>query len=52
MLALLSLWLRRLRERRDLARMAALGRHDILWRDLALSDLELKREINKPFWRA
>jgi len=46
MVALLLCWRRRVRERRQLAAMG-----DLAWRDLALSDVDVRREVDKPFWR-
>lgn len=46
LLALFQLWLRRIRERQQLADM-----QDLAWRDLGLSDIDVKQEIEKPFWR-
>ena len=42
----IALWRDRARGRRHLARM-----DDYLLRDIGLSPLAAKREINKPFWR-
>lgn len=44
--AILRLWLRRRRERQQLAAMGSLA-----WRDLGLSDIDVLHEIRKPFWR-
>jgi uncharacterized protein YjiS (DUF1127 family) len=44
--AILRLWRRRLRERRQLAEFKE---RDL--RDLALTRLDVAREIAKPFWR-
>ncbi|WP_374301750.1 DUF1127 domain-containing protein [Ferrovibrio sp.] len=46
LVALLRCWQRRTRERRQLAAMGSLA-----WRDLGLSDVDVRREVNKPFWR-
>lgn len=46
LLGLLALWYRRARERQQLAAMK-----DLAWGDLGLSDIDVKREIKKPFWR-
>lgn len=46
LLALLRCWRRRIRERQQLAAMGSLA-----WRDLSLSDIDVSREIGKPFWR-
>ncbi|WP_300301524.1 hypothetical protein [Ferrovibrio sp.] len=43
---LLRCWRRRADERRQLAAMGSLA-----WRDLALSDIDIRREVEKPFWR-
>jgi len=51
LLSLLRCWQARAGERRQLARMGSLGRYDAVWRDLGLSDVDLRREIAKPFWR-
>jgi uncharacterized protein YjiS (DUF1127 family) len=45
-LALLALWFHRGRERRQLMAMNARER-----RDLGVTDLEVRLEVNKPFWR-
>lgn len=49
--ALLRLWLKRLRERRQLERMA-LDYPCFLLRDVGLRREDLMREARKPFWRA
>jgi uncharacterized protein YjiS (DUF1127 family) len=46
LISLLRCWRARAKERQQLAQM----RHHA-WRDLGLSDLDLRREVNKPFWR-
>lgn len=46
LIALLRCWRRRARERRQLAAMGRLA-----WRDLGLSDVDVRREVDKPFWR-
>jgi uncharacterized protein YjiS (DUF1127 family) len=46
LLALLRCWRRRIRERQQLAAMGNLA-----WRDLSLSDIDVSREISKPFWQ-
>jgi uncharacterized protein YjiS (DUF1127 family) len=46
LLALLRCWRARARGRHELAQMGPLA-----WRDLGLSDLDQRREVNKPFWR-
>jgi uncharacterized protein YjiS (DUF1127 family) len=46
-LALLHCWRDRAEQRRNLAQMGS----RMVWRDLGLSDAELRREVNKPFWR-
>lgn len=43
----LALWDLRARSRRDLARL-----DDHLMRDVGLDPVEIRREANKPFWRA
>jgi uncharacterized protein YjiS (DUF1127 family) len=43
---MLATWVGRARMRRHLSRM-----DDRLLRDIGLSRLDAKREINKPFWR-
>ena len=45
--ALLQLWFKRARERRDLARLGERELHD-----LGLSHSLVHNEINKPFWRS
>jgi uncharacterized protein YjiS (DUF1127 family) len=45
--ALARLWRRRVRERRELARL-----DDRMLRDIGLSPSERARELDKPFWRA
>jgi uncharacterized protein YjiS (DUF1127 family) len=44
--ALLALWVRRGRERRQLLAMDERGR-----RDIGVTDLDVHLEVNKPFWR-
>lgn len=46
LIALLLCWQSRASERRQLAAMGSLA-----WRDLGLSDVDVRREVNKPFWR-
>lgn len=46
LVALLLCWRRRAQERRQLAAMGRLA-----WRDLGLSDVDVRREVDKPFWR-
>lgn len=46
LIALLLCWRRRASERRQLAAMGSLA-----WRDLGLSDVDVRREVEKPFWR-
>ena len=48
--ALLSTWRRRLRYRRELKRLLALGAH--LVEDVGLMPVHARREAAKPFWRA
>jgi len=43
---LLRVWLRRSRERRELA---AMGEQE--WRDIGLTRADVMRETGKPFWR-
>lgn len=43
---LLRCWRRRADERRQLTAMGSLA-----WRDLGLSDVDVRREVEKPFWR-
>jgi uncharacterized protein YjiS (DUF1127 family) len=45
-LAHIALWVRRGRERRQLMAMNARERHD-----LGVTDLDVRIEVNKPFWR-
>ncbi|MFN4275969.1 MAG: DUF1127 domain-containing protein [Ferrovibrio sp.] len=45
-IALLRCWHSRARERQQLAAMGSLA-----WRDLGLSDVDVRQEVNKPFWR-
>lgn len=47
LVVLLRRWRMRARERRELAAMGSLA-----WRDLGLSDIDVARETEKPFWRA
>lgn len=46
MLALLALWVSRNRERRQLLAMSELQR-----RDIGVTRCDVRREVNKPFWR-
>lgn len=46
LVTLLRCWRSRARERRQLAAMGSLA-----WRDLGLSDVDVRLEVNKPFWR-